>query len=492
METYLGKSPGSLEVVSLDAMDGVEFQRFVAHLFEKLRYGKTEEILTVGDAGRDILIRSPDGQLVVIECKHHPKGTIGRPVVQKLHSAIITANAQKGLVVTTGRFSSAAIKYAEDLGSLVDLVDSHILYDLADRVGIKLLRKGEKTDVYHLMPPSNRQIRQEILAHLFRAVRSSPHRPHDLTESKVKEIHFIPAYSVKYRLHEDFSTSVGRIHSIHLNNGSLLLSGENGQAIQTRLARLMTSDSMVAHWQDQGNGANVTSGSFKLGYSVIKRKAFKQIQVLNTSTVSYYGANNVRYTKKCVPHVSKILVQSITQVYLPIIEVDCSVLTRRHHFSLCGNQREVDVLRGYEGNCEICKKELKNDRLLCNSCGRIVCTPGFMGHSYLCEECGKTICKECTYWTRKHLLLKKKMCEECAADLEKKGKRIARLAESDRGRRETMTVREYVDCRSLPRKDSLQEPICTKAEKRTIYRLLQGPQTPQNSPELDQDHQRVV
>jgi HJR/Mrr/RecB family endonuclease len=83
-----------LEVVSLDEMDWFEFEQFVAHLFEQLGIGKAEEIRKGRDAGKDIILSSPQG-LIIVECKHHPKGSVGRPVVQKLHSAAITSSARE-------------------------------------------------------------------------------------------------------------------------------------------------------------------------------------------------------------------------------------------------------------------------------------------------------------------------------------------------------------------------------------------------------------
>lgn len=71
--------------VLLDRMSGFEFEELIADMLTRLQYGSVEKILYTQDGGRDILIRSSDG-LIVVECKHHPKGCIGRPVVQKLQS----------------------------------------------------------------------------------------------------------------------------------------------------------------------------------------------------------------------------------------------------------------------------------------------------------------------------------------------------------------------------------------------------------------------
>lgn len=93
--------------VFLDKMSGFEFEDLIADILTRLELGKVEKVLYTQDGGRDILVRSPNG-LIVVECKHHPKGSIGRPVVQKLHSAVITSKALKGILVTTGHFTKEA------------------------------------------------------------------------------------------------------------------------------------------------------------------------------------------------------------------------------------------------------------------------------------------------------------------------------------------------------------------------------------------------
>jgi len=438
LEAYIGKNNADtekkslgeqvLEAVSLDDMDGFEFERFIAHLFERLGFGKAEEILKTGDAGRDIVIHAPDGELIIVECKHHPKGTIGRPVVQKLHSAVITAQAKKGFLVVTGRFSHAATTYARGLKPPIELVDSRILYDMAKRANIRLLKKGEKTTVYHILPPSQELIVQKTIEHLIGYALSQPNTPRQLVKTTVTKTLFIPAYLLEYSVHENFSTTVGIIHRVHIDRERILINGQNGELIDVRLVMLVAPSSMTEKWYPQAQ-ENVSSGSFKLGYSEAKKTGVKHMQKNHTKTVRYYGANNVCYTKTCVPHVSNILVQSLTQIYLPFLTVSCRILTRQHRLSLCGNQNEVEVLESDAGICEICGEKLNRERLLCNSCGRIVHAPSFLtGHSYLCKLCGKTICKECTYWARKYLFFKKKLCKSCAEKLEKEGKKVKKLS----------------------------------------------------------------
>ena len=64
----------------------------------------------VADGGRDIIIWNKQDKMIV-ECKHHAK-SIGRPVVQKLHSAVVTDRAMGGIIISTGGFSLQAAQYA--------------------------------------------------------------------------------------------------------------------------------------------------------------------------------------------------------------------------------------------------------------------------------------------------------------------------------------------------------------------------------------------
>lgn len=74
------------DIVILDVMDGIEFENFCARMFKKLKYSRIDVTQATRDGGRDLLMYD-DNDLCVGECKHWPDGTVGRPVIQKLHSA---------------------------------------------------------------------------------------------------------------------------------------------------------------------------------------------------------------------------------------------------------------------------------------------------------------------------------------------------------------------------------------------------------------------
>jgi restriction system protein len=408
-------------------MDWFEFEQFVAHLFERLGMGKTEEIRKGRDAGKDIIIRSPQG-LIIVECKHHPRGSIGRPVVQKLHSAVISANAKKGFVVTTGHFSENASEYARSLGTIIELIDSRILSDMANKVRIKLLKKGEKTSVFYVLPPTQRSVELKILYTNVGKAFSVPNSPSQLSKIRIIKTHFTPAYLLEYSLKQTFSTSVGVIHRINVNKERLLLNGQDGSIIASKLSQIVEPEEMVEDY-DILELKEPPSESFRIGFSQAKRLGIRQIQRCHTTIVGYYGANNVHYTKKCKPNVSSIFVKSLTQVYIPILTVSFKMMDRAHDISLCGNTENIEILSGTIEICEVCGDHLSEKRLLCNSCGKIVHRPQkLMGHSYFCYECNKTICIECAYWFRKYYLFKKKICKDCAEKLANKGTTVKKFS----------------------------------------------------------------
>ncbi len=424
--THCEKS--ALEVVSLDEMNWFEFQHFTAHLFQKLGFGKPEEIQKGSDCGRDVILHSSSGDLIIIECKHHPKSTIGRPTVQKLHSAILTAHSKKGYLVTTGKFSPAAIKYVKTLGSIIELVDLRVLADMANRAGIKLLKKGENTSVYHLLPPSQEIVNEKVINSIIGLALSHPNTPEELTETMIDEISFIPAYLMEYSLHENFSTTVGTIHSVHVDRERILIDGQDGGCIRPELAKYVEQSSLIENWQYPKNEISYLSGKFKLGLSNVKKRGITFVRQLNTKTVGYYGGNNVHYSKKCVPKKSSVFVRSLTQVYIPLLKVSSKIITRKHRLELVGNNHETEIIQSDAGQCEICGDSLGHKRLLCNSCGKVVHAPRFIrGHSFTCELCEKTICKECTFWTRKYLFFKKKLCSVCSNKLKAEGKNVKKF-----------------------------------------------------------------
>ena len=103
----------------LDDLSGFEFEDLMEDVFRNLGYENVRQASRTADEGRDVLMEEVvDGtrRAVIVECKH--TDTVGRPVVQKLHSAIATFDfdgPKRGIAVTTGRFTTPAQEYSNRL-----------------------------------------------------------------------------------------------------------------------------------------------------------------------------------------------------------------------------------------------------------------------------------------------------------------------------------------------------------------------------------------
>lgn len=127
----------------------VEFERLVVKLLLKMRYGSGIEgagmvTQASNDGGIDGIIK--EDQLgfshIYIQAKQWAlEQTVGKPEIQKFVGALQGQQAQKGLFITTARFSSGAIQYANNLlGVKVVLVDGSTLTKLMIKhsVGVSL------------------------------------------------------------------------------------------------------------------------------------------------------------------------------------------------------------------------------------------------------------------------------------------------------------------------------------------------------------------
>jgi len=103
----------------LDDLSGFEFEDVIEDVFRNLGYENVRQAERTADEGRDVIMEEVvDGtrRAIIVECKHTE--TVGRPVVQKLHSAIATFDfdgPKRGMVVTTGRFTNPSQEYAQRL-----------------------------------------------------------------------------------------------------------------------------------------------------------------------------------------------------------------------------------------------------------------------------------------------------------------------------------------------------------------------------------------
>ena len=116
---------------ALRRMDPIKFEEYIRDLLIKSGYKKARCTTASNDGGKDIIATDQNDKLVYVECKRYAEdNTIGRPLIQKFHSAMIDGEADKGLFVTTSYFNKNAVKYA--MGKNIELIDARRLIEMID------------------------------------------------------------------------------------------------------------------------------------------------------------------------------------------------------------------------------------------------------------------------------------------------------------------------------------------------------------------------
>ncbi|WP_281194169.1 restriction endonuclease [Halorubrum sp. F4] len=315
----------------LDDLSGFEFEDVMEDVFRNLGYENVRQAERMADEGRDILMEEVvDGTRrgVVVECKH--TDTVGRPVVQKLHSAIATFEfdgPKRGMVATTGRFTGPAIEYAERLRGNgdpypIELLDGEDIREIADDIGLDLYNGRIEILCDKTLRPYDPET--AVTAPVTAAFRDidnidSADLPHPYSE-----VTFRPVVAVTADTNAVFETSVGVIHRIN-DRSRFVVHAERGQprSASSDVSSLVvenlhaTVDLDVDRFEDAFD--TVETRRFGQTQTEYKEWAVERLRDHHTTTISYTGDNNVTYTKTCEPKRSDVSVQSVEPVYLPLV-----------------------------------------------------------------------------------------------------------------------------------------------------------------------------
>ena len=402
------------ETVILETLDGLEFEKLCAKIFRKLNYGTVELMPYVGDGGRDLMIHSPEG-VIIVECKHQPHSSVGRPIVQKLHSAVISSNAFKGILITSGKFSIQAVEHANTLSPKIEMVDKKILADLATRSGIELILEGKRHTVLRYPISEIDAVKNKISSFIDSRCESNPKKPSDMLTISQRNVALLPSYMIQYDINSIFETNVGVIHKEHLEDGVFLVDGNSGALLKQELANHLNSAPLTVYNESDFSRIQFSRSDFVIDDRTLANLSKKIIIDRHTKTVSYYGRNNQHYSKVCIPSEKDIFISNIKQVYIPYQNLSFNILTQ--NYGLKGVENAQKLL-SYTTmlNCKVCNSYVSSKGLLCNSCGGTVHSSRLLdAHGFKCKMCGKTICRYCSY----DLGINNKVCKECA---EKSGK----------------------------------------------------------------------
>jgi restriction system protein len=414
MERNQNSSSDSHETVLLETLDGQEFIKLCARIFEKLGYGTVEIMPYTGNVRGDLLIHAPDG-LIVVECKHPTHTSIGRPVVQKLHSSVVSSNAIKGFLITSGKFSAPAIEYANILSPKIEMVDKKILTDLATRSGIEFIVEGKRSAVLRYSFSEADNVRNKTISFIEGKCESNPKNVSDLSTISHRSVAFLPAYRVQYNVDSTFETTIGVIHEEHLKDGVILVDGNSGSRLKQEIAEHLTSSPLCQYNESDFSQISFTRPDFVIDERTLETLSKKIIIEQHTRRISYYGNNHHSYSKICTPREKDVFLSDIKQVYLPYQEIQFNILAQNYELKGVENPQKMLVYTTMM-NCKICGKYIDSNGIVCNSCGSLVHGPQILdSHGFSCKICGKTICRNCAYT----LGFNNIVCKECA---EKSGK----------------------------------------------------------------------
>ncbi|WAX76389.1 restriction endonuclease [Streptomyces sp. KMM 9044] len=118
-----------------EELDPTEFEQAIAELCRRDGCLDVDVVGGAGDLGADVVARTPDGRLVVIQCKQYCEANrVGSQDVQRFGGTCFTIHgADVAVVVTTSDFTAPAIEYAEQCG--IVCMDGQELLRWQDGVG---------------------------------------------------------------------------------------------------------------------------------------------------------------------------------------------------------------------------------------------------------------------------------------------------------------------------------------------------------------------
>jgi restriction system protein len=115
------------EIEDLRRLSWREFEQLVADAYRAKGY-TVEERGGTADGGIDLLMRSPDGKRVAVQCKQWKEWQVGAPRIREFAGAMAQERVDSGIFVASGKFTQPAKEAASKTG--VQLVDGPSLIEL--------------------------------------------------------------------------------------------------------------------------------------------------------------------------------------------------------------------------------------------------------------------------------------------------------------------------------------------------------------------------
>ncbi|KQX61278.1 restriction endonuclease [Streptomyces sp. Root1310] len=114
----LDDEPAVTEEIGYEELDPYEFEEAIAELCRRDGCTEVEVVGGAGDLGADVVGRTPDGRVLVIQCKRYSDtNRVGSQDMQRFGGTCFAVHgAEVAAVVTTGDFTAPAVEYASQCG----------------------------------------------------------------------------------------------------------------------------------------------------------------------------------------------------------------------------------------------------------------------------------------------------------------------------------------------------------------------------------------
>ncbi|MGN0517645.1 MAG: restriction endonuclease [Acutalibacteraceae bacterium] len=119
----------------IQSLSGKEFERICGELMSAMGF-QVEYTKASGDGGVDLVARNHSPLIkgrYIIQCKRYT-GTVGEPIIRDLYGVVASQHAVKGILITTGNFSTPAQTFAHNLP--IELINGYELKNLLSEYGI--------------------------------------------------------------------------------------------------------------------------------------------------------------------------------------------------------------------------------------------------------------------------------------------------------------------------------------------------------------------
>ncbi|WEL19768.1 Restriction endonuclease [Candidatus Nanohalococcus occultus] len=392
----------SSQETMLSDLSGFEFEELMMDVFRNLGYENIRNPGKTGDEGRDIIMeKTVDGvrKTFIVECKNL-SSHVGRPVVQKLHSAVATfdtENQKVGMIVTTNRFSAAAKEYAEK--SDVRLWDGKKIREIAEDIGLDLYNGEIEIVCNRTLPvPEKRSIVEEKIKDEFSELKNFEKQVIDDIEV---ELELVPAVKMRSQIDSVYETTVGVVNRIQREDTLIWRADTEGSVEERKDSEL----ERLIH--DSGVGSRLGAYDLEAEFDDIKRRHFEKTETgfkqdlveyeikENTEQVSYTGGNNVTYNKTHKPKEKDVTVTEIKPVYVPKIKTSTRIKEHSHrHSYFTDNNLEIKKKDEIHVDTHTGRKPLLFTPTLCRYCGtinnRLNIKEERLNHSPICKHCSET------------------------------------------------------------------------------------------------------